>query len=155
MSPTPLSDSDQSLAAFAIGAELAARDLYQAVIDAGGDNTAWTLLRNQHAAYADNLAGIAGASANTRDDALFDANATEFGGDRPANAAFRLENMLAATHIELLASFTDARFVNAVAAIASMESRHAAYLAQQSGRGDNFDALFVNDATPLTPEAAS
>jgi hypothetical protein len=155
MSTIPLSDADQALAAFAIGAELAARDLYQAVIDAGGESTAWTLLRNQHAAYADNLAGIAGTSADTRDDAVFDSLSADFGGDRPANAAFQLENTLAATHIELLASLTDVTLVNAAASIAMMESRHAAYLAQQSGRGDNFDALFVNDATALSPEAAS
>jgi hypothetical protein len=32
-----------------------------------------------------------------------------------------------------------------------MESHHAAYLAERSGRGDNLDALFTNSATPLAP----
>src|SRR5215207_8357904 len=155
MSTTPLSDADKELAAFAIGVELAARDLYQAVIDAGGESTAWTLLRNQHAGYAERLAGIAGMSADARDEALYTASSAAFGGDRPANAAFDFENVAAATHLELLVSLVDTDTLEAVASIASMVSRHAAYLAQQSGRGDNFDALFVNSATPLTPEAAS
>ena len=155
MSTTPLSDADKELAAFAIGVELAARDLYQAVIDAGGESTAWTLLRNQHAAYAERLAGIAGMSADTRDEAVYAALSADFGGDRPANAAFDLENVAAATHVELLASVVDTDVLDAVAAVASMESRHAAYLAQQSGRGDDLDALFVNSATALTPEATS
>jgi hypothetical protein len=155
MSTTPLSDADKQLAAFAIGVELAARDLYQAVIDAGGESTAWTLLRNQHAAYAERLAGIAGMSADTRDEAVYAARSADFGGDRPANAAFDLENVAAATHVELLASVVDTDVLDAVASVASMESRHAAYLAQQSGRGDDLDALFVNGATALTPEATS
>jgi hypothetical protein len=155
MSTTPLSDADSGLAAFAVSLELAARDLYQAVIDAGGENTAWTLLRNQHAAYAENMSGIAGMSANARHEELYSERAADFGGDRPANAAFELENTLAATHVELLVTLTDVNLIESVASIATMESRHAAYLGQQSGRGDDHAALFVNSATPLAPEAAS
>ena len=41
-----------------------------------------------------------------------------------------------------------------MASIVAMESHHAAYLAERSGRGDNFDALFGNTATPLVPAVA-
>jgi hypothetical protein len=155
MSTTPLSDADSGLAAFAVSLELAARDLYQAVIDAGGESTAWRLLRNQHAAYAENMSGIAGMSANARDEELYTQRSADFGGDRPANAAFDLENTLAATHVELLVGLTDVSLIESVASIAMMESRHAAYLGQQSGRGDDYAALFVNSATAVVPEAAS
>jgi hypothetical protein len=40
---------------------------------------------------------------------------------------------------------------DALASILAMESHHAAYLAERSGRGNDFDALFNNDAEPLTP----
>jgi hypothetical protein len=155
MSTTPLSDADSGLAAFAVSLELAARDLYQVVIDAGGESTAWRLLRNQHAGYAENISGIAGMSANARDEELYAQRSADFGGDRPANAAFDLENTLAATHVELLAGLTDVSLIESVASIAMMESRHAAYLGQQSGRGDDYAALFVNSATAVVPEAAS
>ena len=38
---------------------------------------------------------------------------------------------------------------NALASIVTMESRQAAYLAERSGRGGNFDALFTCTGTPL------
>lgn len=151
----PMSDEDLGLASFAISLELAARDLYQAAIDAGASGTAWELLTTQHASYAQRLAGLTGISANTRDDAVYDALSTGFTGDRPANAAFGLENTAAATHAELVALVTDTRIAEVMAAIAAMESRHAAYLAERSGRGSDFDALFRNAASPVTPGASA
>ncbi len=151
--PGRLSDDDRSLAAFAISLDLTARDLYQAVIDSGVEATAWPILRQQHASYAERLAGLVGVSADTRNDEVYEQLLPGFESGSPANAGFPLENTAAATHIELLGLVTDPRLAEVIAAIAAMESRHAAFLAERSGRGDDFDALFSNPAAPLLPEA--
>jgi hypothetical protein len=150
-STAPLSEEDRANAAFIIGFELSARDLYQAAIDAGAQGTAWAILANSHASYGERIAGLTGISANTADAALYAEREADFVGDRPANAAFSLENTLIATYVDLLTKVTDPDMADAMASILSMESHHAAYLAERSGRGDNFDALFNNDAEPLTP----
>jgi hypothetical protein len=150
-SSAPLSADDRASAVFAIGIELSARDLYQAAIDAGAEGTAWAILADSHSSYAERIAGLTGISANTPAPALFAEREAAFTGDRPANAAFSLENSLIATHLALLAAVTDPAMADALASILAMESHHAAYLAERSGRGDDFDALFNNDAEPLTP----
>jgi hypothetical protein len=145
----PLSEDDLANAQFAIGVELAARDLYQAAIDAGATGTAWAILVDQHSQYAQAVAGLTGISANTADSAVYDARVGDFQGDRPANAAYELENTLIATHATLLGQITDANVADVLASVVSMESHHAAYLAERSGRGGNFDALFTCTGTPL------
>lgn len=152
-STTPLSDADLALAGFAISVELAARDLYQAAVDGGRSAEAWSIMRDQHSAYAQRLAGVSGISADTRNAAVYDLLAPAFAGDKPANASFDLENTAAATHGDVLAAVADTELAEVIASIAAMESRHAAYWAERSGRGENFDALFTNSATALTPEA--
>lgn len=151
----PLSAEDLALAEHAIGLELAVRDLYQAAIDGGVEGSAWPILRQQHASYAERLAGLVAVSANSPNVAVYEANLAAFTGGSPANAAFPVENAAAATHTELLGLITDVKLAEVVAAIAAMESRHAAYLAERSGRGADFDALFTNPAAPLLPEASS
>ena len=148
-----LSDADRDLAAFAISLELAARDLYQAVIDSGVTAGAWPILRQQHASYAERLAGLVGVSANERNEDVYAALLPSFQSGSPANAGFPLENTAAATHTELLGVVQDVKLAEVIASIAAMESRHAAYLAERSGRGSDFDALFSNAAAPLLPEA--
>jgi hypothetical protein len=152
--PGTVSESDRELTRFAVGLELAARDLYQAAIDAGAVGTAWPLLRQQHAGYAERLAALVGVSANTRNDAVYEQLKPAF-EETPANAGFSLENVAAATHIELLGLLDDVKVAEIVAAVVAMESRHAAYLATVSGRGDDLDALFSNPAEPLAPETSS
>jgi hypothetical protein len=148
-----LSDDDRSLASFAISLELAARDLYQAVIDSGVEGGAWPILRQQHASYAERLAGLVGVSANSRNEEVYEGLLAGFQSGSPANAGYPLEDTAAATHAELLGLVEDIKLAEVIASIAAMESRHAAYLAQVSGRGSNFDALFSNAAAPLLPEA--
>jgi hypothetical protein len=145
----PLSEDDLANAQFAIGVELAARDLYRAAIDAGATGTAWAILADQHGQYAQRVAGLTGISANTSDTTVYDARVADFQSDRPANAAYDLENTLIATHATLLGQIGDANVADVLASVVSMESHHAAYLAERSGRGDNFDALFTCTATPL------
>ena len=85
----PLSEDDLANAQFAIGVELAARDLYQAAIDAGASGTAWAILADQHSQYAQRVAGLTGIPANTRDATVYDSRVANFQGDRPANAPGR------------------------------------------------------------------
>jgi len=153
--PGTITAADRELATFAISLELTARDLYDAAVEAGASGTAWPILRQQHAAYAERLAGVIGASANARNDDVYDELVDGFAGDTPANAAFGLENTAAATHIELLGRLGAVSVATVVAAVAAMESRHAAFLAERSGRGGDFDALFSNPAAPLLPEGIS
>jgi hypothetical protein len=147
----PLSEDDRANAQFVIGVELAARDLYRAAIDAGATGTAWALLADQHSQYAQSVAGLTGISANTADSAVYDARVAAFQSDRPANAAYELENTLIATHVALLGRIAGADAAEVLASVVAMESHHAAYLAERSGRGENYDALFTNTATPLVP----
>jgi hypothetical protein len=143
------------LALYAIGLELSARNLYRAAIEAGATGTAWSLLASQHGSYAERIAGLTGISANRADTALYAAREADFTGDSPANAAYALENALVATHAALVGMIDNVSIANALASIAAMESRHAAYLAERSGRGDNFEALFQNAASPMLPGGGS
>jgi hypothetical protein len=145
----PLSADDLDNTRFAIGVELAARDLYRAAIAAGASGTAWAILANQHGSYAQRLAGLTGIPADVPDNAVYEDRLAAFQSDRPANAAFDLENTLIATNAALLGQIVDPNIADAMASVVSMESRLAAYLAERSGRGDNFDALFTCTGTPL------
>jgi hypothetical protein len=145
----PLSEDDLANSRYAIGVELAARDLYRAAITSGASGTAWPILANQHGSYAQRLAGLTGSPADRRDDAVYNDRVAAFQGDRPANAAYDLENTLVATNTTLLGQIVNPNVADGLASIVSIESRQAAYLAERSGRGDNFDALFTNTGQPL------
>ena len=112
------------------------RDLYQAAIDSGVEGSAWPLLRQQHASYAERLAGMVAVSASGRNEDVYQANLAGFTGGSPANAAFPIENTAAATHTALLGVLSDIKLAEVAAAIAAMENRHATYLAERSGRGE-------------------
>ncbi len=147
-----LSEDDAALVAFAISLELSASALYDEAIDAGATGELWHVMREQHVAYATRLAGIVGLPADTRNDELLDALRSDFRGST-TQAAMALENTAAATHIELLGSVSDTNVASALASIVAIESRHAAHLADLAGMGDDLDALFLNTATALAPEA--
>ncbi|MFP5487761.1 MAG: ferritin-like domain-containing protein [Acidimicrobiia bacterium] len=142
-----LSDADKEIASFAIALELTARDLYDAAIEAGSSGDVWTMMREQHEAYATRIAGLAGISARLRNDDVFDALESSFATTDPLTAALDLENVAAATHIGLLEQIEGTSFAEVVAAIGAMESRHATVLGTVAG--ETGDALFINPATPL------
>ncbi len=146
-----LSDDDTALVGFAIGLELAARDLYDAALDAGATGSIWGVLREQHEGAAQLLSGLSGLSADARNDEAFDAFVGGFRTTTSA-AAFELENIAAATPTELLASVTETEAASAIASIAAIESRHATVLAGIAGQ-DDLDSLFSNSAQALSPEA--
>ncbi|HEY5663646.1 MAG TPA: ferritin-like domain-containing protein [Ilumatobacter sp.] len=143
---------DIALADFAISLELTARDLYDAAIAAGASGVVWTVMREQHESYAQRLSGIVGSPADARNDAVYDALVDSFRGPT-SRAGFELENTAAATHVELIGAVGDRDLAAAMASIAAMESRHATVLADLAGIGDDLDALFLNNAAPLSPEA--
>jgi len=146
-----LSENDVALTEFAISLELTARDLYDVAIDAGAGVGIWSTMREQHGAYAQRLAGIAGISATLRDDATYDLLVQRFETSDPSAVAYELENVAAATHTELIGTIEDRNLAAAMASFVSMESRHALVMAALSGE-DDFDLLFSNTATPLSPE---
>jgi hypothetical protein len=147
LSSPGLSEEDKRLAAFAITLELAARDLYQAALDAGASDEAFAIIREQHEAYATRLSGLAGLSASRRNDAVYDALEGDFATADPIIPSRDLENAAAATHTALLGEIEDTGFAEIVAAIASMESRHSTVLGLMAGESP--DALFTNPATPV------
>ena len=142
-----LSDDDKVIAAFAISLELTARDLYDAAIAAGSSDDLWHVMREQHEAYGTRISGLAGLSAVRRIDTFYDSLVDAFSVADPLDAALELENVAAATHIDLLNDIEDTGFAEIAASIASMESRHAAVLGMEAGLSG--DDLFVNPATPV------
>jgi hypothetical protein len=146
--PVPgLTAEDTETATFAISLELAARDLYDAAIEAGSSDALWGVLREQHEAYATRISGLAGLSADARSDDVFDSRVDSFSAADPIEAAQELENVAAATHIDLLARIEDNGFAEVAAAVAAMESRHSTVLGLMAGSSG--DALFSNPATPV------
>ena len=137
--------ADRALAEFAIGAELAAGQLYS-----GHDGDLWSVLASSHRAFAERLAGISGVSADAPNETILSALGPVFDSDVEA-AALELENTLAASHVELIAAVTDVQIAAAMASIVASESRHAAVIATQSDAG--LDAVLVNSADAVTPEA--
>ncbi|MAT07344.1 MAG: hypothetical protein CL424_20145 [Acidimicrobiaceae bacterium] len=135
-----------AIAQFAMGAELAAQELYQLA-----DGELWSVMAAHHGAYAERIAGIAGLSARGRNEDIYDGFADAFSSSDPSDAAIELENTLAATHTELLSQDFDLPIVAAVASIAITESRHAATIASLSGA--DLDTQLVNSAAALAPEA--
>ena len=75
--PEAPTSGDMELLTFAVGVELAAADLYQDAVDAGatseGDINVFQIFADNHAEYADVMAGELGLTADQeRDDAIYD-----------------------------------------------------------------------------------
>jgi hypothetical protein len=159
--PGPPSGADVELLAGLQGLELAARDLYQAAIDAGADdgNGVLTTLRGNHQGYANAISGLIGAAApQARNEAVF----ARFVGDfetsdvgAVAAAGYDLEAGAVATYLEALGELEGTDGAALAAAVLIVESRHGAVLADMLGQGDDLDALLVIDATPLPITGAS
>ncbi|MGI9030173.1 MAG: ferritin-like domain-containing protein [Ilumatobacteraceae bacterium] len=157
--PLGYTPADEELLAAMQAAELAARDLYQAAIDAGAEDDVYVALRDNHRAYVDALSGLLGRTAmGRRDDTLYDEQLTVFEatGTELATGAYGFESSLLATNIDVLGQLQGADGARRVASIVMVEARHCAVLADLSGSGDDFTALFENDAEPfeLAVEAA-
>jgi hypothetical protein len=157
--PTPPdrpTDADVDLLASLQGVELAARDLYQAALDAGANDDGGVLaaLRSNHEGYANSISALIGGSApQAADDALFE----QFVGDfdtsdvtAVAEAAYEFESAAVATYLEALGELEGVDGAALVSSILIVESRSCTVLADMSGQGDDLDALLDNDAAPFT-----
>ena len=144
---------DIVLLGFAQTVELAAQALYQVSLDAGVDDQVITLMRNNHQAYAQVIAGILGVDApGTPDDALVEDGADAFADtdlQSLAATAYDLESTLVATHTALIGLLVGINGAHIIASIVTVEAQACAVLADMAGRGTDFDALFVNEARPL------
>ena len=152
MRPT---EPDIELLQFAESFELAAKDLYAAAVAAGVEGEAFAVMAQNHQAFASILRGILGVrGALARSDDVYDTYGADFttsDATAVAEAAYELENTAVATHTELIGGLEGIDGAKVIASILVVEARQAAVLADILGRGDDYEALFENDAEALTP----
>lgn len=156
--PTP---ADTELLGFAQRAEIAARDLYLAALEAGagGDHQASVAaLAAHHDAANQAISALIGRDApQDRLGSLFAAYRSRFSGNDFAVSAHELENTLVATHGELLNTLVGTEGAALVASVVIAEARHVAALAAIAGLSPVSDTPAYLD-TPaeivaLTPES--
>jgi hypothetical protein len=153
--PTSPTAQDKTLLRAAMELELTAAALYRAAVAEGLANEAGALAEvfaANHTAYADEIAGAAGFSANSRNDEVFDLLESAFATtnvDAFAEAANGLENTAAATHTELLAQYESVNARELTAAIIVVEARMATVLSNLGGLASNLQQLFEPEAEPL------
>jgi len=161
--PTSPTDSDKVLLFQAMRLELTAVALYDVALAAGLTETAAevaTVFSANHRAYADEIAGASGFSADGRNEELFEQLESAFDtsdDDAFAGVANSLENAAAATHTELLARYESVNARKITASIIVVEARMATVLSDFGGLASNFDELFEPETEPLdlTAGAAS
>ncbi len=122
--------------------------LYRDAVEAGLTGAALEVAQafgGNHEAYADQFAAITGISANTYNEAAYDALKDEFATSDVvefATAAWELENNLAATYTELFTSFEAEQSQTVVASIVVVNGRMATVLADLAGVSDDLNLLF-------------
>jgi len=161
--PTSPTEGDTELLRQAMQLELTAAALYRTSLAAGLSDVAAelaTVFAENHAAYAGEIAGLAGLSADTRNEEVFEQLESAFDtsdDEAFAEIANTLENTAAATHTALLPEYESVNARKATASIIVVEARMATVLSDFGGLASNFDELFEPDAEPLdlTAGAAS
>jgi Ferritin-like domain len=150
--PTP---EDVVLLNFAEAVELSARDLYQVAIGAGTKGDVVNALADNHRGYADVIRGMLGTrSVGVRDPGVYQQYESQFKvADIAAlsGPALELESALVATHTEMLRKLVGTDGARRLASILIVEARQAAVLADIGGAAGDFDKLFTDTATALTP----
>ena len=143
--PRRPTDADIELLAVAQTLELAARDLYDVALAGAADwadadkATAVTIIREAHEAYAQSISGIIGRDApNETNITLFDELKGDFSGDLAAvaRAGASLENVLVATHIDILNALLGIDAAALLASVLVVEARHATVLNTFAGATD-------------------
>jgi hypothetical protein len=149
-SPTP---SDSAILNQAMQLELAARRLYADALAAGLSGEAASVATEfgtNHGAYADQFAAITGISANTYNEAAYNARKSDFATSDPvkfAKAAWELENSAAATYSDLFTKFEASNAQTVVASIVVVNGRMATVLADLAGVSDDYSLLFDPPST--------
>ncbi|MEM8619858.1 MAG: ferritin-like domain-containing protein [Actinomycetota bacterium] len=149
---SPTAD-DTTLLRQAMELELAARDLYETTLEAGiSDDVSplVELLASNHNDYAKGIAGIAGLSADTPNQDVFDQLQADFDTtdvEAWARAANNLENTAAATHSELMAQYESENAITFTASVVMIEARAGVVTA--SIAGDSLESALTPDAQAL------
>lgn len=153
--PVSPTDGDKVLLDQAMQLELTARDLYREAAGAGLTDEAVALAEifgENHAAYADKTAGIAGFSANKRNEEVYEELAPAFAGSDDAafvEAAMSLENTASATQADLVGKYESVDARSLAAAICVVEARMATVLAEFGDLAENLDDLFAPESEAL------
>ena len=137
--PQRPTDDDIPKLVFAQGVELTAQDLYQASLDAGAEDPVLRLMRDQHRAYAQVIAGMLGTKATGRRDERWYAQLEPDFAVNDFSAivepAYELESTAVATHTEQLRTLQGTDAAKTIASILIMESRHCTVLADARRHG--------------------
>ncbi len=147
--PEPPGPADVALLEQAMLLELTARDLYLSALasDVGDLGDLVTVLAENHESYAQSIAGVAGLSAQGRNDAVFEALQPGFTADF-AVPAHQLEQTAVATHTQLVGEYESQHAIELTASIIVVEARHATVLADVAGVSD-LDVVFGNEQSAL------
>ncbi len=149
--PTTPSTADAELLSAALGAELAAAELYQMAIDAGADDELLTVIQSNHQQYAERIGATIGQSPDTVDQGVVDEWQSAFESSDVAAVAVEastFEQSLVATHLELLGELESSQGVELSSSILVVEARQASLLAALAGGG--VEEMLATDRTPLT-----
>jgi hypothetical protein len=147
---------DSAILEQALQIELAAKRLYGDALAAGLTDVAAQVAQtfgDNHEAYADQFAGITGISADTYDEAFYDEYKDVFATSdiaEFAQAAWELENNLAATYTKLFTSLESVESQTVVASIVVINGRMATVLADLAGVSSDLDLLFDPPAEIIT-----
>jgi hypothetical protein len=153
--PTSPTAGDEELLRQAMQLELTAAALYREAIDAGLSDAAGELaavFAENHTAYAAEIAGAAGFSANTRNEEIFEQLRSDFAtsdADDFAQVAASLENTAAATHSALMADYESFNARKMTSSIIVVEARMATVLTDLGGFATSLDDIFEPDAEAL------
>lgn len=161
MSNTRPTTADEPVIAAAVLAERAVTDLYDTLLGNGALSNDMRsvagLFRDHHRAAAEVLVALIGTAApRGRNDFVYDSYAGAMRGSNMSTISGVLrgiENTLVATHLSLIEQLEGTMGANKIAAILTVEARHAAVLATLDGAP--LDAALVNDAAPLTVDGAA
>jgi hypothetical protein len=153
--PSSPTGDDRELLREAMRFELAASALYKEAAAAGLSEVATELalvFAENHVSYADEIAGIAGLSADSMNEEIFDEFQSAFATSDDAafaETAIGLENTAAATHTALLADYVSVDARTVTAAIVVVEARMATVLNHLNDPATDLDDVFEPDAQPL------
>jgi superoxide dismutase len=151
--------ADKQLLDFALSAELSVHDLYITAINSGvlsaDERSMMEMFSEHHKSYAQSLNGLLGkAATNTRNEALYSTYAGQLTTAQAMNRVLQsVENMMVATHTDILSSLQGMDGATLVASIITVEARHAAVFGTLPTA--NLSSALNSAATSLAPNAAT
>jgi hypothetical protein len=159
--PSAPTEADTLLLQGAMELELTAGALYAVAAASLNDDVARSVAESfsaNHNAYAEAIAGIAGLSADTRNEEVFAELEPSFGTPDVivfATAGAQLEGTASATHTELVGALESTTGRTLSASILVIETRMSTVLTDLAGDGDDLDAMLgaQGEALPLAEVA--